>query len=167
MQQRWPSSVQTEQQQLKSVEAPRLIEMTPMKGNQGTVVTVVVQSSSHQLVPLKLAFNSLVVDTKQMQAQGITSLVAAVPPFQRIHSAAANVPLSICMVDKDSVTATWPVAEFVYEFEASKDSTASTVTPTIASAPTTTNSSTTEPIEYAAAVEKRNELNAYQSRGGT
>ncbi|KAI8881865.1 hypothetical protein K501DRAFT_252452 [Backusella circina FSU 941] len=119
MQQRW-SSVQNSSEQ-KTNEAPRLIEITPTKGDQGTVITVVVQSLPQQLVPVKLAFNSLVVDTKQMQAQGITSLVATVPPFQHTHSSVPNnVPISICMLDKDSVTETYPVAEFSYEFDSKK-----------------------------------------------
>lgn len=141
MQQRWPSSAahsndqqqplhhQQQQQQKPTVgEAPRLIELAPTRGSQGTVVTVVVQSLPHQIVPVKLAFNSLVVDTKQMQAQGITSLVAAVPPFQHTHSTTANVPISICMLDKDSVTETWPVAEFTYDFDTKDNSTTSTTT---------------------------------------
>ncbi|GAN03528.1 developmental regulator medusa [Mucor ambiguus] len=145
MQQRWPSSVHSNDQQQPfhqqqqqhqqhqkhtTGEAPRLIELAPTRGNQGTVVTVVVQSLPHQIVPVKLAFNSLVVDTKQMQAQGITSLVAAVPPFQHTHSNTANVPISICMLDKDSVTETWPVAEFIYDFDTKDNSTTSTSTPT-------------------------------------
>lgn len=158
MQQRWPQNdgQQLQQQQQKTTEAPRLIEMAPTCGSQGTVVTVVVQSLPHQLVPVKLAFNSLVVDTKQMQAQGITSLVAAVPPFQQTHSTTANVPISICMLDKDSVTETWPVAEFIYEFD-NKDATANT-TPTLTTA-STSSSNEASTLEYS--TEKRND---YQSR---
>ncbi|CEP11417.1 hypothetical protein [Parasitella parasitica] len=133
MQQRWHHD-QQQQQKPTAGEAPRLIELAPTRGGQGTVVTVVVQSVAHQIVPVKLAFNSLVVDTKQMQSQGITSLVAAVPPFQHTHSTTANVPISICMLDKDSVTETWPVAEFVYEFDTKDSSTTSTSTPTTPSA---------------------------------
>ncbi|KAI8087387.1 hypothetical protein BDF21DRAFT_379329 [Thamnidium elegans] len=162
MQQRWPPTVHTEQHtQQKNGQAPRLIEMSPRSGNQGTIVTVVVQSLPHQLVPVKLAFNSLVVDTKQMQAQGITSLVAAVPPFQQTHSATANVPISICILDKDSVTETWPVAEFAYEFETED----STTTPTLTSA-STNSSSEPLPIDYPNNNEKRNEItpNLYTTR---
>lgn len=143
MQQRWPS-VQNSSEQ-KNNEAPRLIEITPTKGDQGTVITVVVQSLPQQLVPVKLAFNSLVVDTKQMQAQGITSLVATVPPFQHTHSTTPdNVPISICMLDKDSVTETYPVAEFSYEFDSKK----------------------TEPsLVKFTPTEKRNDISPYQSGG--
>ncbi|CAO3614263.1 unnamed protein product [Mucor hiemalis] len=165
MQQRWPQNdgQQLQQQQQKSTEPPRLIEMAPTCGSQGTVVTVVVQSLPHQLVPVKLAFNSLVVDTKQMQAQGITSLVAAVPPFQQTHSTTANVPISICILDKDSVTETWPVAEFIYEFD-NKDATANT-TPTLTSA-STSSSNETSTLDYAT-TEKRNDIQSagdYQTR---
>ncbi|KAI8647128.1 hypothetical protein BD408DRAFT_358767 [Parasitella parasitica] len=138
MQQRWHhDQLQTQQQQQQkptASEAPHLIELAPTRGSQGTVITVVVQSLPRQIVPVKLAFNSLVVDTKQMQAQGITSLVAAVPPFQHTHATTANVPISICMLDKDSITETWPVAEFVYDFDTKDNSTSTTSTPTTPSA---------------------------------
>ncbi|KAI9359153.1 hypothetical protein BD770DRAFT_386700 [Pilaira anomala] len=131
MQQRWPPTVHPEHQiQLKGDEAPRLIEISPIKGKQGTVVTVVLQSLPHQLVPVKLAFNNLVVETKQMQGQGIISLVAVVPPFQQTRSATSIVPISICILDRDSVTETWPVAEFTYESETEGSNTTSTLTST-------------------------------------
>ncbi|KAI8878754.1 hypothetical protein K501DRAFT_195157, partial [Backusella circina FSU 941] len=91
-----------------------LLELTPTHGRENTIVTVVVQTMPSQM-PVKLAFNSLMVDTKQMQAQGITSLVATVPAFQQTHSPTTNVPVSICFLNKDMVTETWLVADFVYE----------------------------------------------------
>jgi hypothetical protein len=156
MQQRWPTNYQQQSEQ-KNGEPPRLIEMAPTRGIQGTVVTIVVQSLPHPMVPVKLAFNSLVVDTKQMQAQGITSLVAAVPPFQHTHSTTANVPISVCMLDKDSVTETWPVAEFIYEFTDTKES---INTATSTSASTTPSSSS---IDYDS---NEKQTNSFQSRGG-
>lgn len=54
------------------------------------------------------------VNTKQLQAQDITSLVATVPSFQQTHSSTPNVPISICFLDKDMVTETWIVADFNY-----------------------------------------------------
>lgn len=162
MQQRWPSSVHNNNQQQKPavIEAPRLIELAPTRGSQGTVVTIVVQSLPHQTAPVKLAFNSLVVDTKQMQAQGITSLVAAVPPFQHTHSTTANVPISICMLDKDSVTDTWPVAEFVYEFDTKDNTSTSNSTPT-----TTSSSSSINTVVNDYNNDKiPNEMSAYQQQ---
>lgn len=120
MQQRW-SMHQGQDQQKSNQAMPRLIDISPSKGNQGTIVTVVVQSLNQQAVSVKLAFNSLVVDTKQMQAQGITSLVASVPPFQHINATSSNVPISVCVVDKDSVIETWPIAEFTYDFESTNN----------------------------------------------
>ncbi|KAI8884765.1 hypothetical protein K501DRAFT_247276 [Backusella circina FSU 941] len=128
MQQRWPSSQSSDQP--KTEGSPRLIEMTPTRGCEGGVITVVVQSLPQQSTPVKLAFNSLVVDTKQMQSQGITSLVASVPPFQHTHSATSNVPISICILDKDSVTETYPVAEFTYDGEQKEPESIIKFTPT-------------------------------------
>lgn len=158
MQQKWPPQAQIEHRQ-KNDKAPRLIEIAPIRGMQGTIITVVVQSLPHQFAPVKLAFNSLVVETKQMHSQGITSLVAAVPPFQQTHSATANVPISVCMLDKDSVTETWPVAEFIYEFETKEPIKTSIIAPTLAT--------TTEPssIEYPEKVTE-SQSSTYQSRGG-
>jgi hypothetical protein len=92
---------------------PKLIELSPTQGQEGNVITVVVQALPHQIFA-RLAFNSLMVDTKQMQAQGITSLVATVPPFQQTHSSTSNVPISICFLDNDMVTETWVVSDFSY-----------------------------------------------------
>lgn len=97
-------------------EGPKLVELNPSFGNEGTIVTVVVQALPPQ-IPVKLAFSSLMVDTKQLQAQGITSLVATVPSFQQTHSTTSTVPISVCYFDKDMVTETWMVAEFTYHDE--------------------------------------------------
>ncbi|GAN06842.1 ubiquitin-conjugating enzyme [Mucor ambiguus] len=124
-QQKWSSMSEDQQQQQQhpyfqqknegnNVQGPKLIELSPAHGNEGTVVTVVVQALPPQM-PSKLAFNSLMVDTKQLQAQGITSLVATVPSFQQTHSSTPNVPISICFLDKDMVTETWTVADFNYK----------------------------------------------------
>lgn len=123
MQQRWPMQQEQEIQHQKTNAAPSLIEISPAKGNQGTIVTIVVQNLPRQLVPVKLAFNSLLVDTKQMQAQGITSLVASVPPFESINSTSPSVPISVVIIDQDSVIETWPVAEFCYELDTTSPST--------------------------------------------
>lgn len=163
MQQRWPPTAHQEHQiRLKGGEAPRLIEISPIKGIQGTVVTVVLQSLPHQLVPVKLAFNNLVVETKQMQGQGIISLVAVVPPFQQTRSTTSIVPISICILDKDSITETWPVAEFTYESETEGSTTTSTLT-------STSTSSSNEPLNVNYSNNKnKNDVppNLYSSRTG-
>lgn len=158
MQQKWPPAAQIEQQQ-KDDKSPRLIEMAPVRGIQGTIITVVVRSLPHQFAPVKLAFNSLVVDTKQMYSQGITSLVAAVPPFEQTHSTTTIVPISVCMLDKDSVTETWPVAEFIYDFKTKEPAKTSIVTPTLV---------TNEPssMEYPEKATTENRSGTCHSRGG-
>ncbi|KAF1802543.1 hypothetical protein FB192DRAFT_1280573 [Mucor lusitanicus] len=127
----------------KGAQGPRLIELSPSGGIEGTIVTVVVQALPPQM-PAKLAFNSLMVDTKQLQAQGITSLVATVPSFQQTHSSTPNVPISICFLDKDMVTETWTVADFNYTALNGGDkmspSVTSSVTPAANAAHTTTSS---------------------------
>jgi len=123
-QQKWPSLSEDQQHQQqqqhaqeksedKNAQGPKLIQLSPAHGNEGTIVTVVVQALPPQM-PAKLAFNSLMVDTKQLQAQDITTLVATVPSFQQTHSSTPNVPVSICFLDKDMVTETWTVADFSY-----------------------------------------------------
>ncbi|KAI8352154.1 hypothetical protein EDC96DRAFT_518244 [Choanephora cucurbitarum] len=113
MQHRWSSNESPSEQQ-KNNQSPQVIKMTPNRGSEGTIITVVVQSLPSN--PVKLAFNSLVVNTKQLQSQNITSLVATVPPFQHTQSTSAQVPISICMINGDAVTATWTIADFVYDF---------------------------------------------------
>ncbi|KAF7727582.1 hypothetical protein EC973_007343 [Apophysomyces ossiformis] len=111
MQQRWPSLPIDQKQQS---EPPRLIEINPPRGPPGTPLTVVLQSLRPDLISAKLAFNSLIVETKQMRAPGIISLGATVPPFQQINANTPVIPISVCLFDKDTVTETWPVAEFTY-----------------------------------------------------
>ncbi|KAI8644201.1 hypothetical protein BD408DRAFT_384012 [Parasitella parasitica] len=119
-QKKWPSVAEDQQQLLlqKSessvLQGPKLIELSPTRGNEGTIVTVVVQRMPPH-IPAKLAFNSLMVDTKQLQAHDITSLVATVPPFQQTHHSTPNVPISICFLDANMVTKTWIVADFNFD----------------------------------------------------
>ncbi|OBZ82144.1 hypothetical protein A0J61_09804 [Choanephora cucurbitarum] len=120
MQHRW-SSNESPSEQPKNNQSPQVIKMTPNRGSEGTTITVVVQSLPSN--PVKLAFNSLVVNTKQLQSQNITSLVATVPPFQHTQSTSAQVPISICMINGDAVTATWTIADFVYDFVKPKQET--------------------------------------------
>ncbi|KAI8988018.1 hypothetical protein BDF20DRAFT_910565 [Mycotypha africana] len=118
-QQKWPAMSDNDapsSAKANTNEGIKLIELNPTHGNEGTIVTVVVQALPPH-IPAKLAFNSLMVDTKQLQAQGITSLVATVPSFQQTHSPSPNVPISICFLDKDMVTETWIVADFVYDLQ--------------------------------------------------
>ncbi|KAI8333243.1 hypothetical protein BD560DRAFT_414962 [Blakeslea trispora] len=118
MQHRWLPTVSTDHspEQPKNTESPRVIKMTPNRGSEGTTITVVVQSLACPSNPVKLAFNSLVVNTKQLQSQNITSLVATVPPFRHTQSTSSQVPVSICITNGDTVTATWTIADFIYEF---------------------------------------------------
>lgn len=96
------------------------IDMTPTQGEEGAVVTVIAQMP---LPPAKLAFNSLLVNTQQMQVRNITTLVAVVPPFPHTRSPTSLVPVSICFLAKDTmVTETTFVADFLYTTTSSSSS---------------------------------------------
>ncbi|KAI8365318.1 uncharacterized protein BYT42DRAFT_589520 [Radiomyces spectabilis] len=113
MQTRW--TPQPSMTMMKTEDTPRLIEMNPSRGTQGTVITLVIQSLPiHHISDIKIAFNDLVLDTKQMQAQGITSLVATVPPLIQINTSSTVVPISICLLNRDTVIEAWPMGEFTY-----------------------------------------------------
>lgn len=102
---------------MKTDKPDELIDITPTEGDEGTVVTVVVQS---QIPSAKLAFNSLLLNTQQMQMRNITTLVAVVPPFQHTRSLTSLVPVSICFLEKDIVTETTFVADFLYTTDKQK-----------------------------------------------
>lgn len=107
-------SVNNEPKPEFSNSGPKLIKLSPTHGKEETVITVVVQALPTQL-PVKLAFNNLIVNTNQMRGQEITSLVASVPPFKHIRSSTSSVPVTICFLDEDVVTATQFVANFKYD----------------------------------------------------
>lgn len=95
------------------------VDITPTQGGEGTVVTVIAQMP---MPPAKLAFNSLLVNTQQMQVRNITTLVAVVPPFQHTQSPTSLVPISICFLARDTVvTETIVVADFLYTSNGSSD----------------------------------------------
>lgn len=95
------------------------VGITPTQGGEGTVVTVIAQMP---MPPAKLAFNSLLVNTQQMQVRNITTLVAVVPPFQHTQSPTSLVPISICFLARDTVvTETIVVADFLYTSNGNSD----------------------------------------------
>ncbi|ORZ06705.1 hypothetical protein BCR42DRAFT_427042, partial [Absidia repens] len=117
-------SYQNQQKTSVKQEAPRLLSVSPSEGQEGTMITMVLQGLPVQ--PVKLAFNSLVVDTKQMQCQQhqqqkddetilITTLMATVPSFRTTHSSLRTVPISVCFFDsKDIIVNTFYLVNFTY-----------------------------------------------------
>lgn len=95
----------------------QLIKISPTRGKEGSVITVILEALAPYIVA-KIAFNSLMVETKQVRSQQVTTLIAHVPPFQHTHSPTiSSVPISICFLDKDMVTDTFHIARFEYFFE--------------------------------------------------
>ncbi|KAI8093116.1 uncharacterized protein BX664DRAFT_328961 [Halteromyces radiatus] len=94
---------------------PELIKMSPSNGMAGTVLTVWVQYLfTGQFTP-RLAFNTLIVDTKMVQSQGVTTLVATVPTPEETGATGSIIPIYLCLLDKDNIIVTWPLAEFTFD----------------------------------------------------
>ncbi|KAI9299455.1 hypothetical protein BJ944DRAFT_274221, partial [Cunninghamella echinulata] len=108
---KWSSSLQDTPKPVQY--QPKLLNMEPAYGFEGTIITLVLQELS--CPSIKLAFNSLVVETKQLQSQGMTSLVATVPSFEMTLSTSSVVPISICFLEKDMIQDTIFIANFTYQ----------------------------------------------------
>ncbi|KAI8075334.1 hypothetical protein BC940DRAFT_314994 [Gongronella butleri] len=92
---------------------PKLLTMMPAVGQPGTQLTLVLQNLAATNV--KLAFNSLVVDTRLVRSQDITSLVVTVPSFELTLATAPAVPLSLCYMQNDMIQDTVFLANFTYQ----------------------------------------------------
>ncbi|KAI8098605.1 uncharacterized protein BX664DRAFT_319138 [Halteromyces radiatus] len=92
---------------------PKLLSFTPNHGQEGTLITIVLEGLPIQ--PVKLAFNSLVVDTKLIRSQQTTTLMATIPNFDMTLSTSNIVPTSVCFLnEKDIVEDTFYLANFTY-----------------------------------------------------
>ncbi|KAG0927588.1 hypothetical protein G6F57_013659 [Rhizopus arrhizus] len=96
--------------QTDSLQNVNLIEISRTSGTSGTLITVIIRSSFEE--PLQLAFNDHLLDTKQTQVQGITSLVALIPDMSLTSF---NGVIRICFMNGNLVTKTWFVSDFFYE----------------------------------------------------
>ncbi|CAO3577761.1 unnamed protein product [Absidia cylindrospora] len=122
---KWSSSHNFSDQQHKSIvkqTSPKLLSINPSQGQEGTMITMVLQDLPAQSV--KLAFNSLVVDTKQLQSQqqddgmNTTTLMATIPNFQMTLSAVHTVPISVCFLNnEDIIEDTILLTNFTYQFD--------------------------------------------------
>ncbi|CAO3659428.1 unnamed protein product [Rhizopus stolonifer] len=86
------------------------MEISRKSGTGGSPITVVIRSFFRE--SLRLAVNDQVMETKQIQVQGITSLTATVPDMPLSSS---NVAVRICFMDGNLITKTWFVSNFLYE----------------------------------------------------
>ncbi|CEG78616.1 hypothetical protein RMATCC62417_13194 [Rhizopus microsporus] len=86
------------------------IEIFTTRGTTGIDVTVTIHANIQK--ELKLAFNEFVLDTKQAHHQGVTSLVATIPPIPFINS---RVAVHICFIEHGTIVDTRFIASFIYE----------------------------------------------------
>lgn len=121
---------------------PRVIQWDPHMGTDQSTISVVleqaVSDSNEEVLPMKLVFGQLVVETNQQQQRAPTAspmsssnsgnlmwitLVAHVPKFSDTHVESKGdtdqqVPLSICVYDsnnKDTATDHWNFGVFTYK----------------------------------------------------
>jgi hypothetical protein len=98
-----------------SPATPRLLSLSPSQGPSGSMMTMVLQDLP--LRPVKLAFNSLVVDTKQLPSQNgaMTTLLATIPGFDLTLSTTSSVPISVCFLGNNGIIDdTFFVTNFTY-----------------------------------------------------
>lgn len=128
---------------IDSVSArPRVIQWDPHMGTEQSTISVVleqpVSDTNDVVLPMKLVFGQLVVETNQQQQRAPTAspisssnsgnlmwitLVAHVPKFSDTHVESnggmdQQVPLSICVYDlnnKDTATDHWNFGVFTYK----------------------------------------------------
>ncbi|KAG2197022.1 hypothetical protein INT47_009738 [Mucor saturninus] len=98
------------------------MKLTPDHGPEETTVTVVVQAFP-SYIPVKLAFNTLLVDTNPiMRNKDHTILMASVPPFSHTNAQTFSVPVSLCFIKNNYVTSCLFVANFIYDTVVRDDS---------------------------------------------
>jgi hypothetical protein len=89
------------------------VQCSPFAGPEGTEVTVTIQSPLSD-VGFKIAFGSLVVNTKQMSSMNMYTLIATAPNHVLTNCASYVVPISVCAYKGDSAIQTWTVGRFNY-----------------------------------------------------
>ncbi|ORX58033.1 hypothetical protein DM01DRAFT_1318724 [Hesseltinella vesiculosa] len=100
---------------------PKLLTMMPTFGHAGSQLTLVLQDLTDTNV--KVAFNSLVVETRQVRSQDITSLVVTVPNYELTLSTSPIVPLSLCFMQNEMIQDTVFLSNFSYQDKPNMDST--------------------------------------------
>ncbi|KAI8340571.1 hypothetical protein BC941DRAFT_417588 [Chlamydoabsidia padenii] len=127
---KWSSSTHQDSIQVTSNQEkkrPKLLSIHPNQGQEGTTVTLTLSDLPFAYT-YKLAFNSMVVETRQIQSSlqngsdcASIVLISTVPSFQMTLSTTNNVPISVCFLDKnDMVEDTFFVTDFTYQLDYEK-----------------------------------------------
>jgi hypothetical protein len=90
-----------------------VVQCSPHAGQEGTEVTVTMQSALAD-VDFKIAFGSIVVDTKKLSSMDMHTLVAAAPNHVLTQCTTYSVPVSVCAYRGDTAIQTWTVGRFNY-----------------------------------------------------
>lgn len=90
-----------------------IIQCSPQVGQEGTEVTIALQSSLNDVV-FKIAFGNMVVETKQMSNMGVHTMIAAAPDHASTQQTTYSVPVSVCAYRGDVALQTWTVGRFNY-----------------------------------------------------
>lgn len=90
-----------------------IIQCSPQVGQEGTEVTIALQSSLNDVV-FKIAFGNIVVETKQMSNMGVHTMIAAAPDHALTQQTGSSVPISVCAYRGDVALQTWTVGRFNY-----------------------------------------------------
>ncbi|CAO3596343.1 unnamed protein product [Absidia cylindrospora] len=111
---RW-TDLENQKMQVSPMNSPKMIKMNLAPGPAGTVATLWINDLTMDQYTSKLAFNALIVDTKVVQSQGVTTLVATVPPHRETHCSTTTVPIYLCLLEDDNVVVTWHITDFSYD----------------------------------------------------
>ncbi|KAK9751758.1 hypothetical protein K7432_018090, partial [Basidiobolus ranarum] len=98
--------------QLRNIPRPRVLQYYPRGGMEGMPFTVVLQFCPKE--QLKLGFGTHVVNTKQWNAHGYTTLTASIPEFVETKWFTPKVPVCILAVEQGVVLDSWYFGEYKY-----------------------------------------------------
>ncbi|KAK9766104.1 hypothetical protein K7432_005066 [Basidiobolus ranarum] len=102
-----------ESNQPRNIPRPRVLQYYPRGGLEGMPFTVVLQFCPKE--QLKLGFGTHVVNTKQWNAHGYTTLTASIPEFVETKWFTPKVPVCILAVEQGIVLDSWYFGEYTYK----------------------------------------------------
>jgi hypothetical protein len=96
-----------------SIPAPRVVKIGATSGPVGTVMTVCLEPVLFNPFVPKLLFNGTMLETRCLQSDITTSLMAVVPhQLQQLSSVA---PLYVCLCANDGMVMAWHLTNFAVD----------------------------------------------------
>jgi hypothetical protein len=96
-----------------SIPAPRVIKISATSSPVGTVVTVCLEPVLFNPFVPKLMFNGAMLETKCLQSDITTSLMAVVP--HQLEQLSSVAPLYVCLRANDGMAMAWHLTNFVLD----------------------------------------------------